>query len=89
MYTATHIHQSFTSYKLLSKRVLNWMPGTLSLTHRHRIPSLDETDHLEYDLQAMSFRKEAVGIVSYIPPSPIPIPFPNAVHHNFRTSTKS
>lgn len=39
------------------------MPGTLSLTHRHRIPSLDETDYLEHDWQAMSFRKEAVGRV--------------------------
>lgn len=28
-------------------------------------------DHLDHDLQAISFKKEAVGTASYIPPSPI------------------
>jgi hypothetical protein len=43
MYTNPHIHQGFTSYDLLSKRLLNWMPGTLSLQGRHGIPRLDQT----------------------------------------------
>lgn len=39
--------------------------------HTQAQNSLFGPDHLDHDLQAISFKKKAVGKASYIPPSPI------------------
>lgn len=75
IHMGTHTHQSFTSCYLLSKRDLNWMPDP----HTQAQKTLFGPDHLEHDMQTISFRKEDVDIASYIPPSPIPTPCTNAV----------